>query len=131
MTGLLFFNYSITTDNLYIQLSDKKSSVGHDDFQDNVILYRDESKKIVGIEILNFNNLKESLIKLGKNERIDFSEPFQKIRMLISLRDIMFADPEQFEDTLKQWGIQIIKEKEEPPQNIYYQTPYPEASQYS
>lgn len=125
----LLLKYFSPEDVLYIQLGSKKASIGDEEFQEDVILFRnpESTKQVLGIEIQQFTEFKDNYLQINKNERIDFSEPLKKIRMLISLRDIMFDDPKQFEETLEQWGIKIIKKKSEAPKSISIQTPCPAA----
>jgi uncharacterized protein YuzE len=101
--------YFFKEDVAYISLCELKSSIGDEDFQGGVVLYRDSKNKITGIEILKFSNFKESKIILSANESIDFTTTFRELHMLISLRDIMFDDPVQFESTCKEWGIRVQK----------------------
>ena len=101
--------YFFKEDVAYISLCDRKSSVGDEDFQDGVVLYRDSKGKATGIEILSFSNFKESKIILSASKSIDFTTTFRELHMLISLRDIMFDDPVQFESTRKEWGIRVQK----------------------
>jgi len=101
--------YFIKEDVAYISLGNHKSSVGDEDFQDGVVLYRGSKNKITGIEILKFSNFKKSKIIISADESIDFTTTFRELHMLISLRDIMFDDPEQFESTCKAWGLRVQK----------------------
>ena len=125
----LLLKYFSPEDVLYIQLGNKKSSIGDEEFQEDVVLFRnpDNAKQVTGIEIQQFNEFKENYIQIDKKIRIDFAEPLKKIRMLISLRDIMFTDPKQFEETLEQWGIKIIKKTQDAPTSISIQSPCPTA----
>ncbi len=100
-----FFKEDVT----YISLCDEKSSIGDEEFQDGVVLYRGDNNKVSGVEILNFSGFKESKITLSVEQSLDFTTTFRELHMLISLRDIMFVDPEQFESTCKEWGIRVQK----------------------
>ncbi len=105
--------YFFNEDVLFIPLCDDKSPVGDEDFQENVVLYKDtnDTQKVVSIEILNFSNFKEDKIKIGSDKTFDFTNLFKPVRMFLSLRDIMFDDPEQFEETLKIWGFKKVSKK--------------------
>ncbi len=100
--------YFSQEDVAYIHLSAKKSLVGNEEFQDDVILYRIEDE-LVGIEIQNFYRSKTDTIKISDTKSLDFTKQFQIMRMLISLRDIIHNDPDQFKETLAEWGINIIE----------------------
>ena len=102
--------YYFKQDIVYISLSADESTIGDEDFQDGVILLRDQESNIVGIEIIDFTSFKEDKIRASEEECWDLSKVFLEIRMLISLRDIMFSyyekEKREFEDTCKAWGIQ-------------------------
>lgn len=110
MSKIIYFSGE---DVAYLSLCDKKSMIGDEDYQDGVVLYRDEKGDVVGIEILNFSLLKENKIQLSDKDYADFTTTFRELHMLISLRDIMIDDPKQFNDTCEEWGIkvQLITEK--------------------
>lgn len=110
MTPAKEMKYFFNEDVLYISLSDQKSSIGDEDYQENVVLYR-YKKKVVGIEINNFTDFKETLIKISSSQTLNFAESFKRIKMVISLRDIIIDDPEQFEETMKIWGFKNIKKE--------------------
>lgn len=117
MKELIYFSVE---DVAYISFCDKKSMIGDEDFQDGVVLYRDTKNNIIGIEILNFSVFKENKIQLSESEFADFSTTFKELHMLISLKDIMENDPEQFNATCKEWGInvQLIGKNLNPPPPI-------------
>lgn len=125
----LKFKYFFEEDVLYISLSNKKSAIGDEDYQENVVLYRsDDAKEIIGIEILNFTHFKENKIKIKPKDCIDFSFQFQKIKMFISLRDIMYNDPQQFEETLREWGFIKAPEANRDPNHLFLSLPQQEMS---
>jgi len=102
-------SYFVKEDVLYIPLSDTKSSIGDEDYQAGVVLYRDENdpRKVLAIEISNFSSFRENKITISQNTCADFTTEFRELHMLISLRDIMFNDSEQFYETCKEWGISV------------------------
>jgi len=100
--------YFLSEDTASISFCDEKSMVGDEEFQEGVILYR-KADKIVGIEILSFTSFKEDHIFVAEKTFMDFSDTFKQLRMLISLRDIVDTDPQQFEETCREWGIQVNK----------------------
>lgn len=124
-------SYFSLEDVLFINISKEKSVIGDQEFQEDVILYRGTDKKVIGIEVQKFTEFKESKIQINQNRTVDMSVPFNKIRMLISLRDIMFSDPIQFEETLKEWGIDILKERLTPPKDISIKEPCPDCLCYT
>lgn len=104
--------YFFPSDNLYIELSNKKSPLGDEEFQDDVILHRDpKSNEIVGIEILHFKDFTKlnNYVQISKNKVIDMSTHFRFLRAFISLQDIMFIDPDEFEKIMIGWGYKKIK----------------------
>lgn len=106
----ILFKYFVPTDTLYIELSKNRSNVGDIEYQDNVILFRDEkTENITGIEILNFNSFKENVIKVSDTEVKELTEPFRFVRMFISLQDIRGTD--EFDKTLEAWGYKKIRMK--------------------
>jgi len=117
--------YFSNEDVLFIPVSDEKSPIGDEEYQDDVVLFRNTNDEITGIEIQKFSLFKENKIKIGKHHHIDFKDTFTKVRMLMSCRDIMFSDPKQFEQTMKEWGIEIIKGDESRPKNIHINTKLP------
>ena len=114
--------YFSDEDVLFIPTSAEKSSIGDEEYQSNVILYRNTKNHLLAIEIQNFSKFKENKVQVSVHNQIDFSESFKKVKMLISLRDIIFSDPTQFEATLKEWGIEIVKEQKNLPKNISIKT---------
>ncbi len=122
----LDLSYFSEEDVLYIEIS-KEKGIGDEEYQEDLILYRNKQNKVVSIEIQHFSEFKESKIKISEKKEIDLFKSLEKIRMLISLRDIMLSDPKQFEETLRAWGFQVIKEKEESPKNILIRETYSEA----
>lgn len=108
-----YIKYFLEEDVLFIPLNNKKSPIGDEDYQDNVVLYKDikNPSEINSIEILNFSNFEGNIIQIDKDKAIDFSEQFRPVRMFISLKDIMYNDPTQFEETLKIWGFKKVKEE--------------------
>jgi uncharacterized protein YuzE len=105
--------YFTAEDVLYIPLKNENSSIGDEEYQDDVTLYRNDSNEIVAIEIQKFSMFNENEIKVCSDKVIDLKTSFEKIRMFISCRDIIDTDPEQFEQTLKEWGIEVIKEDDD------------------
>jgi uncharacterized protein YuzE len=100
--------YFFDEDILYIPLSKEKSLIGDEDYQDNVVLYK-HNKKVVGIEIHGFSSFQETLIKISSSETLNLAEPFKRIKMVISLRDIIIEDPQQFEENMKMWGFRKVE----------------------
>ena len=104
------FKYFFPTDNLYIQIGKKKSLCGDDEFQDDIVLFRDrDTSELVGINIMHFTKSKIDRIQTTKNGGIDFSFPFRLIKVLVSLEDIRETEPEEFERNLKIFGYDIRK----------------------
>lgn len=104
------FKYFFPTDILYIELSDRKSPVGDQDFQDNVILYKAlKSKKVLSVEILHFKDFKKNHIQISQNKAIDFSGPFRFLRAFLSLQGIIITEPEEFKRIMSIWGYKIKK----------------------
>ena len=101
--------YFVKENVLFISLCEEKSSMGDEDYQEGVVLYKDEKehRKIVAIEVLNFTDFKENVIRVSDEQSIDFTSAFRQLRMLISLRDIMFEDQQQFLSICKEWGINV------------------------
>jgi uncharacterized protein YuzE len=106
MKAIKTIKYFSEEDVLYIPLSDKKSLIGDEDFQDNVILYKIDNE-VVGIEIQNFSEFKETTLRISNKKVLDLTEPFKAIKMVISLFDIIEDDPKQFKDTLEAWGFKF------------------------
>jgi hypothetical protein len=100
--------YFLNEDTASISFCDEKSMTGDEEFQEGVILYR-KAGKIVRIEILGFTSFKEDHIFVDENTFMDFSDTFKQLRMLISLRDIVDTDPQQFGETCRAWGLQVNK----------------------
>jgi len=100
--------YFFDEDVLYITLGKEKSLIGDEDYQENVVLYR-YNRKVVGVEIHNFTTFNETLIKISSTETLNLAEPFKRIKMVISLRDIIIDDPQQFEETMKMWGFKKVE----------------------
>lgn len=102
------FKYFFPTDNLYIQIGRKKSACGDDEFQDDIVLFRDiKTSELVGIDIMHFSKSKTSKIKTSEGSGIDFTIPFRLIKALVSLEDIRLSDPDEFEKVLAIWGYKI------------------------
>ena len=102
--------YFLPEDVAYITLSKNKSSIGDEEYQPDVILYRNDNE-LVGIEIQNFYSGKIDKIKVSDKDAIDFTIPFRVCRMFISLQDIMDTDKKQFEETLAAWNILPMEDK--------------------
>jgi hypothetical protein len=75
--------------------------------KNSVVLYKLD-KNVVEIEIHNFSKFKEDHVIIAPNDVIDLSTQFRRIKMVISLLDIILTDPEQFEETMKAWGFKRI-----------------------
>jgi len=99
----IIFKYFSPSDILYIQFVNKKQSIGDEEFQDEVILFRDpNSKEVISVEIINFiKSFKDNFIQITKTEAKDFYKEFRFLRAIISLQDIILSDPEEFEKTMK------------------------------
>jgi len=108
----LILKYFSPSDILYIQFVNKKQSIGDEEFQDGVILFRDSnSKEVIGVEIINFRkSFKDNFIQITKTEAKDFYKEFRFLRAIMSLQDIMISDPEEFEKTMEIWGYKRIKQ---------------------
>lgn len=108
----LILKYFSPSDILYIQFVNKKQSIGDEEFQDEVILFRDpNSKEVIGVEIINFTkSFKDNFIQITKTEAKDFHKEFRFLRAIISLQNIILSDPEEFEKTMEIWGYKRIKQ---------------------
>jgi uncharacterized protein YuzE len=109
MKRIKSFNYFFEEDVLYIPLGNDKSPIGDEDFQNSVVLYKLD-EKVVGIEIQKFSKFKEDQIIIGQSDVLDLTIPFKRLRMVISLRDIIRTDPEQFQETMKIWGFEKLND---------------------
>jgi hypothetical protein len=107
----IIFKYYSDEDILFIQLSNKKTSIGSNDFEEGVTIFRNpkDKKDILAIEIIDFSNYKSDKVQLEKNTKVNFAPAFQKIRMFSSLHDI--AGSAEFEETLKIWGFKKVENK--------------------
>ncbi len=93
---ILRFKYFFPTDNLFIQTSEKKSPIGTDDFQYDVVLFReDKTNDIVGIDISHFMEFDEDRIQISKEEAIDFQREFKVLRELIKLQKDIINQQDQ------------------------------------
>jgi len=109
--------YFPPTDNLYIQFGNKKSAVGDDDFQDDIMLFRDsKTGRIFGIEIMEFSKFEGNYIQISENEVMDFSIPFTFIRKMIiyfkeltNLQNKIFPEPKEVEEFMKICGYDKFK----------------------
>jgi uncharacterized protein YuzE len=122
--------YFFKEDVAYISLCDEKSMIGDEDFQEGVVLYKNNSNDIIGIEILNFTTFQENKIQLAENKFLDFTKTFKELHILISFRDII-DDPEQFLATCKEWGInvEVINNKLHSSTSINMSIPHKDISQ--
>ena len=112
----LEFEYLVSSDILYIKLSRKKSSIGDEEFEDDVIIFREpKTKKILGIEILNFLKFSNNYIQISKKEGIDFTKPFNIVRAFALLQENFIENPTEFDKTIKEifenWGYKLNKLK--------------------
>lgn len=130
MKTLIKITYFSNEDVLFIPLKDKTSSVGDEDYQEGVVLFRDKKNEVVAIEIQHFSTFKKNKISICDDCTLDLKDVFLKVRMLISCRDIYETDPLQLEETLKEWGMNIKKDKKEKDltKNIHFEVNLPEYS---
>lgn len=90
--------YYDDSDTLFIALSDKRSLTGDQEYQNGIVLFRDEkSHEVIGIEIIDFSSLNENKIQISKSEALDMSKPFSIIKTAINFKKIANQYPTVFE----------------------------------
>lgn len=108
----IIFKYYYEEDNLYIQFSRKKSPIGDEEFQDGVILFRDNKGILVGIEIYNYSDFTETKIKIDSSKYVDFKEPFGLIKQFITVAELRESYPQLWKEFLENSGFEKVKEKD-------------------
>lgn len=112
MRRLSSVHYLVPADNLFIALSSKRTPVGSEEFQDGVVLYRDEkSSKVIGVEIMYFKMFKDDFIQIAEDEFLDMTQLFKIIRTIISIAEISSIDRNTYESLMRKMGWQKSRRK--------------------
>jgi len=93
-------DYNVTDDSLYISFSDKKSSIGDEDYKPGVFLMREpNTNKIVGIEIWEISKFRSDYIQIGDYQKLyirEIIDAFKSFHDLYIKWQKLGGDPDEF-----------------------------------